>query len=400
MVGGLITAGAALRWSADDASNDSPSNGGAHRSTRPSDGEAQCLDPAGDVLWRTGRGTNSTIQTSNGRAVDITGVSVTVTGNTLHLRLDLFSAPFEYPHGTLYAYDMSLYRPGSGDASTRSLYTMLVGSDGIGNPGSPTETRVLNGPDGQIKTAKFDISGEHIAMTVPLADVDKLGSRFEFSAHANFAVPFADTPNPGLWDDSCPTAADAEGSMKDITLPKFPMSDAPDPGHAPTSGPTTSAATTTTPTRPSATTTAPETRAGFDFNDQENVARAGAVVTWTWGVTAEGYPTNDLYAPTAASPMESAVLGPEARNAGCTQIVADITPLGASMADNNRYVFNITLTLSCPPEATDYEGAPIDTSERELTVAIDTARKPGGGWWVTNAQLDPDPIENGDLGDD
>lgn len=148
------------------------------------------------------------------------------------------------------------------------------------------------------------------------------------------------------------------------------------------------AATTSTATAATAaTTTQAPTSGGFDFTDEANVARAGAVVNWTWGVTAKDYPTDGLFAPDMTG-MESAVLGPEARNAGCTQIVAAITPTGTDPTDPHQHLFSLTLNLRCPPGATDYDGAPIDTSPRDLDVVIETAPRPSGGWWVTSAELD------------
>jgi hypothetical protein len=189
------------------------------------------------VLWRTGRGTQSTVQTSNGRAVDITEASVTVADGSLDLRLDFLSAPFEYDSAALYAYDIDIYEPGEGDAIDRKLYTMYFGSDGIGTPGNPVQTQRFSGIDGDITSATFEIQGRSINATVPLDDLPSLPARFEFSAHANFTVPFADTPDPGLWDDSCPFTDDPDGSMDGARLPTFPSP------------------STTTTTRPTSTTT-------------------------------------------------------------------------------------------------------------------------------------------------
>lgn len=238
---GLAIAGAVVRWPDANQTNGSQPASEPVGSSRPADGKALCADPPGDVTWRTGRGTLNTVQTSNGRAVDITEVSVTIADGDLDLRLDFFSAPFEYDSGTLYAYDIGIYKPGDGDPLDRKLYTAYIGSDGIGTPGAPSRTERFHGADGDITSATFEIQGRSIAVTVPIKDLPSLPARFEFSAHANFTVPFADTPDPGLWDDSCPATNDPDGAMTGVRLPTFPTA---------TATTTTEATTTSTPPEP------------------------------------------------------------------------------------------------------------------------------------------------------
>lgn len=233
LVIGLAIAGVAIGWPDNEQGNGTRSASEPSEPSRPTDGKAFCADSPGDVTWRTGRGGLNTVQTSNGRAVDITEVSVAIADGDLDLRLDFFSAPFEYDSATLYAYDIGIYKPGDGDPLDRKLYTAYIGSDGISTPGTPSRTEKFHGADGDITSATFEIQGRSIAVTVPIKDLPSLPARFEFSAHANFTVPFADTPDPGLWDDSCPATSDPDGAMTGVRLPTFPSATATTTSSAP-----------------------------------------------------------------------------------------------------------------------------------------------------------------------
>ena len=143
---------------------------------------------------------------------------------------------------------------------------------------------------------------------------------------------------------------------------------------------------TSTSTSTSTSTTAQPSAGGAAPSEAE-AAQSAAVVYWTYGVTASGYPTyEEVIAPSARPAAESMILGADYRNAGCTQIVSSITNTSFPDDPPNYHHFTAELQRNCPDGATGFDGAPLGPLTETLYLGVATAPKPGGGWWATEMQ--------------
>lgn len=157
----------------------------------------------------------------------------------------------------------------------------------------------------------------------------------------------------------------------------------------PSSQPTTTVPLTTTTTTlprssPTTTTSALIPRSGT-ADTEADAARSAAVVYFTYGVTANGYPSLEaVVAPPARPALVSDVIGSDYSNAGCTQIVQDITETNGAPA---YFEFELMLSLRCPdgpPASAD--GIPLSLTLRE-DISVTTAPNPAGGYWATQILL-------------
>jgi hypothetical protein len=162
--------------------------------------------------------------------------------------------------------------------------------------------------------------------------------------------------------------------------------DAPpaEPSPADTADPATTgteAATTST------TTTPPTTRMAVPSLDEAEAARSAAVVYFTYGVTAEGYPPfEEIISPSAAPSVESMIIGPDYRNAGCSQIVESIQE--DPLPNPPTYGWGLRLRYQCPdgPPASSADGSLLPLTEK-LYVEATVAPSPTGGFWATNVEI-------------
>lgn len=156
-----------------------------------------------------------------------------------------------------------------------------------------------------------------------------------------------------------------------------------------TASSTPSSTTTSTSTSTSTSTTAQPSTTQEVAPTAAETARSAAVVYWTYGVTATGYPTfEEVIAPSARPAVESMILGADYRNAGCTQIVSSITNTSFPDDDPSYHRFTAELQRNCPAGATGFDGAPLGPLTETLYLGVITAPKPGGGWWATEMQTD------------
>lgn len=167
--------------------------------------------------------------------------------------------------------------------------------------------------------------------------------------------------------------------------------DEPPSAAVPSTTTTAPAPTSTEAPTTSTTTTPPPTTAAVPSLDEAEAARSAAVVYFTYGVTAEGYPPfEEIISPSAAPSVESMIIGPDYRNAGCTQIVESIEedPIPSPPA----YGWVLSLRYRCPdgPPISMATGDPLPMTE-DLYVEVTVAPAPTGGYWATevlNVDLD------------
>lgn len=147
-------------------------------------------------------------------------------------------------------------------------------------------------------------------------------------------------------------------------------------------------ATTSTP-RPTTSTTPASTQTSSTQAPATEVdaARSAAVVYFTYGTTAEGYPSfEEVIAPSAAPSVESMIIGPDYRNAGCYQIVKSIQE--DPIPNPPTYGFDLHLAYRCPVDApmSSTDGSPLPLTE-DLYVEATVDPSPTGGYWATAIEI-------------
>jgi hypothetical protein len=119
---------------------------------------------------------------------------------------------------------------------------------------------------------------------------------------------------------------------------------------------------------------------------EEDAARSAAVVYFTYGTPATGYPPlQSIVAPEGLPATDSMVIGADYRNAGCTQIVQNIAETNSAPA---YFEFDLVLALRCPdgPPTSSADGASLPLTINEH-IDVTTAPNPTGGFWATQIQL-------------
>ncbi len=107
---------------------------------------------------------------------------------------------------------------------------------------------------------------------------------------------------------------------------------------------------------------------------------------------AEGYPSFDsVISPAGSYSVESQVLGPDWRNAGCNQIVKTITDVPPAVVATDggnvgNFGFALTLKRNCPHNSVDFFGKPLALEEMIL-LQVTGGPRPGGGYWATHVEL-------------
>lgn len=112
-------------------------------------------------------------------------------------------------------------------------------------------------------------------------------------------------------------------------------------------------------------------------------ARSAAVVLYTYGVVAEGYPPHEeILAPDSWVGTLSSILSPEFRNADCIQIVETIE-LAEPPTSVDQFRFVMGLKVTCPEGAIGpATGERLPRVERRsLTADVTVGPSPYGGYW-------------------
>lgn len=151
---------------------------------------------------------------------------------------------------------------------------------------------------------------------------------------------------------------------------------------------TTAPVATSTEAPPTSTTIAPPpTTAAVLSLDEAEAARSAAVVYFTYGVTAEGYPAfEEIISPSAAPSLKSMIIGADYRNAGCSQIVESIQE--DPLPNQPTYGWALSLRYQCPdgPPTSSIDGTPLPMTD-DIYVEVTVAPSPSGGYWATQVQI-------------
>ena len=168
--------------------------------------------------------------------------------------------------------------------------------------------------------------------------------------------------------------------------------DTPSGAGSASGAPSRSSSSTTATSAPRSTTTAPPTTSRPPTTTiapatASDAARSAAVVYFTYGDSAKGYPSfQTVIAPSARPSVDSMIIGPDYRNASCSQIVESVRE--DPLPNPPTYGWDLTLRYQCPdgPPTSSADGTPLPMTEN-LYVEVTVAPSPAGGYWATQVQI-------------